>query len=526
MSKYYMKLSLRNKQKQSLKHSIPSTTSTQTNTPIVINELNLNQINQNQSPSTSPSSSQSPSPPSSPNSQSNQSNQNNQNTQNITTKAINVKQNILEIMQYDIFGTGKEIDSPIPTQSTHTNSFQQLTPTTLIHNEETIPKTIETFFKAPIAVEKAICTGTFIAFDCFSSFILYTPIRIITYLFRCLFSKEKLIHFKRIYDMMMYLAMIISVIIIHQFDIGVIYHYIRTESILKLYALYNALGMFNRLLSPLSIDIQNSLLISIKKSKLKDIFIFFPMTILMTLFHATILFFNIMSLNIAINSKGYALLTMVISNNIVELKGSVFKKTNYTLNFQFVCADIVEMFEIISFLVLLLLTNFGSYEWDIQSNPEILTSMVYSILFMFVIEIVVDSVKHSFISKFNHNDLVNYDRGRFILLNDLLSTRDGPYKLASLDSTTTCARRLGIPIVPLTVLTISFVIKTIPDTYFTVWFILGLIAICYFIKILSSLILRFIAFSFVANEYYRDDMRIEELKTVGRYLIKGGRIPQ
>jgi hypothetical protein len=54
--------------------------------------------------------------------------------------------------------------------------------------------------------------------------------------------------------------------------------------------------------------------------------------------HATILVYQLISLNTAINSYDYSLLTLLLSNQFVEIKGSVFKKFEKDNLFQITCA--------------------------------------------------------------------------------------------------------------------------------------------------------------------------------------------
>ena len=54
--------------------------------------------------------------------------------------------------------------------------------------------------------------------------------------------------------------------------------------------------------------------------------------------HSLVLFYQIMALNATINSNSYALLTLLISNNFIELKTSVFKRFNPDNIFQITCA--------------------------------------------------------------------------------------------------------------------------------------------------------------------------------------------
>ena len=49
------------------------------------------------------------------------------------------------------------------------------------------------------------------------------------------------------------------------------------------------------------------------------------------------LFFQVVTLNVAVNSHSNALLTLLISNQFVELKGSVFKKFEKENLFQIAC---------------------------------------------------------------------------------------------------------------------------------------------------------------------------------------------
>ena len=79
--------------------------------------------------------------------------------------------------------------------------------------------------------------------DSFTSFLLFSPIRIIVYLLRLVRGEHDICHFRRIFDLLMFSIVVIITFIISQIDIGVVYHYVRAESVIKLYAFYNALGV-------------------------------------------------------------------------------------------------------------------------------------------------------------------------------------------------------------------------------------------------------------------------------------------
>lgn len=54
--------------------------------------------------------------------------------------------------------------------------------------------------------------------------------------------------------------------------------------------------------------------------------------------HTLILFYMLIALNVAINSYDYTLISLLISNQFVEIKGSVFKKFEKENLFQIMCA--------------------------------------------------------------------------------------------------------------------------------------------------------------------------------------------
>lgn len=54
--------------------------------------------------------------------------------------------------------------------------------------------------------------------------------------------------------------------------------------------------------------------------------------------HTLVLFYQLVTLNVVFNSYSNALLTLLLSNQFVEIKGSVFKKFEKENLFQLTCA--------------------------------------------------------------------------------------------------------------------------------------------------------------------------------------------
>jgi len=73
--------------------------------------------------------------------------------------------------------------------------------------------------------------------------------------------------------------------------------------------------------------------------------------------HTLVMVYQLLALNVAVNSYDHALLTLLVSNQFVEIKGSVFKKFEKDNLFQITCADIVERFTLTLMLFVVAFRN-------------------------------------------------------------------------------------------------------------------------------------------------------------------------
>lgn len=64
------------------------------------------------------------------------------------------------------------------------------------------------------------------------------------------------------------------------------------------------------------------------------------LTVVFSVSHTLVMIYQMISLNVAVNSYDHALLTLLVSNQFVEIKGSVFKKFEKDNLFQITCAGI------------------------------------------------------------------------------------------------------------------------------------------------------------------------------------------
>ena len=175
----------------------------------------------------------------------------------------------------------------------------------------------------------------------------------------------------------------------------------------------------------------------------------FILALFYNLVHATSLFYQVITLNVAVNSYSNALLTLLMSNQFVEIKSTVFKKFEKENLFQLTCADVVERFQLWLMLTIIASRNIietgglslGSGESSASNGPNSgLAAPGSSVLpaslkmlpdwteqvfgpFLLVLgsEMLVDWIKHAYITKFNMTKPAIYGRFLDILAKDYYS---------------------------------------------------------------------------------------------------------
>ena len=145
-------------------------------------------------------------------------------------------------------------------------------------------------------------------------------------------------------------------------DSSILYHSIRGQAVIKLYVIFNVLEIFDRMCCSFGQDILDSFLSSsirksdsdqiatdgggslnsrfLSKTQLKP-FTHFILSITYVLVHSIILFYQAITLNVAINSYNNSLLTLLVSNQFVEIKSAVFKKFEKENLFQLACSGMI-----------------------------------------------------------------------------------------------------------------------------------------------------------------------------------------
>lgn len=254
-------------------------------------------------------------------------------------------------------------------------------------------------------------------------------------------------------------------------DASRMYHFIRAQSAIKLYVIYNILEVGDRLLSALGQDILECLFSTETlsrnasgRSKVLMPLGMFVLALAYCCLHSIALYYQVITLNVAVNSYSNALLTLLLSNQFVEIKSTVFKRFEKDNLFQLTCADIVERFQIWIMLFIIGMRNmvevgglsvpgagFEGVDDDKIVPPLHNTSILphsFTVLpswimsgevlspFLIVVgsEMLVDTIKHAYVTKFNNIKPKFYGRILDILCKDyytnvrlILSSRPWAY---------------------------------------------------------------------------------------------------
>lgn len=261
-------------------------------------------------------------------------------------------------------------------------------------------------------------------------------------------------------DILKGLLIVSSCFVLMRFDASRMYHGIRGQSAIKLYVLYNLLEVCDRLLSAVGQDVLECLFSretldrnANGRSKIIRPFSMFIIALVYTVAHATALFYQVITLNVAVNSYSNALSTLLMSNQFVEIKSTVFKKFEKENLFQITCADVVERFQLWLMLLIIAMRNVvevgglsirsSEYSWTTMftgagnattnftaSNiipmsftifPKYIAQVLNPFLLVLGSEMVVDWLKHAYITKFNQMKPEVYGKFFDVLAKDYYS---------------------------------------------------------------------------------------------------------
>lgn len=152
----------------------------------------------------------------------------------------------------------------------------------------------------------------------------------------------------------------------------------------------------------------------------------------------------------------------MISNNFVELKGSVFKKFDKNNLFQLTCSDVRERFHLSVLLFIVMIQTMKEFDWSVTQFCVMLPDC-FSVL---LTEILIDWIKHAFITRFNELPEYIYREYTTSLAYDMTQTRQ---KHAFSDHSDLVARRMGFIPFPLSVVLIKAIYSAVSFNNLGAW---------------------------------------------------------
>ena len=326
------------------------------------------------------------------------------------------------------------------------------------------------YVKLPIHLEKFMAFGLMYSVVVFLKFLIILPCRwLIHAIFfikrlvvgvdgnencrRRQWSAKDMILFKN--DTLLVSGILITLVLLRNLDTSRIYHNIRSGTAIKLYFMTQVLEIGDRLLSVSGQDILKVLykvnsFSDVRKGKkvynFKKIVHFsflYTVSILYLWFHSYVLVYQVMALNVAINSYSNALMTLILSNQFSELKSAVFKKAEREGLFQISCSDLNERFLILIMLGIISSRNFlqilmnstttNDFFLNIKPNSWLtnltpwksfnnwIGLLIGPSIVVIGSEILVDWVKHAYIIRFNRIKALGYDKYTKILASDFVN---------------------------------------------------------------------------------------------------------
>ncbi|XP_022865230.1 protein POLLEN DEFECTIVE IN GUIDANCE 1 [Olea europaea var. sylvestris] len=296
--------------------------------------------------------------------------------------------------------------SPVKYFMEEMNAGNSLRSTTTPGNDKERERVYDTIFRLPWRCELLINVGFFVCLDSFLSLLTIMPARIITYFWKLLRTRQfKKLSSAELSDLGCLVVLVTGVALLQQTDISLIYHMIRGQGTIKLYVVYNVLEIFDKLFQSFGGDVMQALFNSaagLATSSPENmqfwLWRFFSdevLAVATSIVHSFVLLAQAITLSTCIVAHNNALFAMLVSNNFAEIKSNVFKRYSKANVHSLVYLDSVERFHILAFILSVLAQNI------LEAEGPWFESFLFNALVVYLCEVMIDVIKHSFIAKFN-----------------------------------------------------------------------------------------------------------------------------
>jgi hypothetical protein len=275
-------------------------------------------------------------------------------------------------------------------------------------------ESVSNFVAVPMMLERVLIYGVLVCIDSFLFIFAFLPVRFLLavcrlcieilyhplILFRFQLTTGKIFHTSHGFDIMRGMILAVGCICLHYVNMGALYHFIRGQTMVKLYVLTGMLEVFDKLLGSFGKDAFASLYSTTRtKKSLKTLAFYFTIAASYVCVHSAIFFVHIATLTVCINSSDQAIMTVFVLNNFAEIKSYVFKKFDYWTLYDLVCMDIRERFQLFLFITLITLVSLAQADGVVVF--DVFKSHLFTAGIMFFGEMIADWTKHAFVIKSN-----------------------------------------------------------------------------------------------------------------------------
>ncbi|PAN45361.1 hypothetical protein PAHAL_9G113200 [Panicum hallii] len=285
--------------------------------------------------------------------------------------------------------------------------------TIAVGNEKKRQRVYNTMFHVPWRCERLIVAGFFVCLDSFLSLLTIMPARIVVTIWRLLKTRKFLRpNAADLSDYGCFIVLALGVASLQMIDISLIYHVIRGQGTIKLYVVYNVLEIFDKLCQSFGEDVLQVLFNSAQglstcstdnvTFELMQFLLDEAIAVVAFVVHSFVLLAQAITLSACIIAHNNALLALLVSNNFAEIKSNVFKRVSKENLHNLVYYDIIERFHITAFLLFVLAQNI------LEAEGPWFDSFLINASLVFLCEVLIDAIKHSFLAKFNEIKPVAY----------------------------------------------------------------------------------------------------------------------
>ena len=178
------------------------------------------------------------------------------------------------------------------------------------------------FLAVPAKLERFLAYGTVLALDGFLDVFTFLPLRCLRSLGMLLWdllncarprdARKYLFHRSDAYVLLRGFLFLICCYVLEFVDMSFVYHYMKSQTFIKLYVMFNMLDMLDKLCAALGQDILDALYTTCRFFKMKDIFkmtIMIVFSIIYLVMHSLLNFVRMVALNVVCNSSNASLRT-------------------------------------------------------------------------------------------------------------------------------------------------------------------------------------------------------------------------